>query len=380
MDLLSTDELRELVEIRKPQSLSLFMPTHKTGSGMMQDPIRLKNLLKKAENQLREQGVRHIDDFLEPLQAKLRNPNFWQYMSEGLAVFHSSEITRFYRLPVVFNEFVTLNERFHIKPLMPVFSSNGPFFILALSQGKVRLLRGTRDTITELELREVPLSLEEFLKLDEYEKSQQFHTETGTAVGGGTRPAMFHGHEDVNERKEQIMRWFREIDHVVTPTLNGDPLLLYGVEYLHPLYKRANNYTALLDQGVKGNPDNLKPKEIHEKSWSVMEPWFDREKEKDTVRFHELAGTGKTASSVDDALPAAAHGRVDVLFVPFNSHYWGSYDPELTRVEQAGHQENGAEDLMDLTAAYTVVNSGKVYAVDQEAIPGGGEVAGVFRY
>lgn len=380
MDILSTEELRELVEKRSPHSLSLFMPAHKTGSGMMQDPIRLKNLLKQAENKLSEQGLRHTKEFLEPIQSKLQDQGFWQHMSDGLAIFRSPDMTRFYRIPVSFEELVTVNERFHIKPVLPLFSENGNYNILALSQNHIRLLRGSRNTITELELKDVPLSLEEFLKLDDYEKNQQFHTETGPASGEATRPAMFFGQEDDNEQFEQIIRWFREIDNVVTPSLNGEPLMLYGVEYLHPLYRKANNYNGLLDYKVTGNPDHLKVHDLHGKSWQVIEPYFNKAKEQDIARFQELAGTGKTASTVDDALPAAAHGRVEALFVPLNEHSWGIYDPETAQVEKNDHPQNGVEDLLDLTAVYTVVNNGTVYVVDQKQVPGGGEVAGVFRY
>ena len=92
MDLISTEELQELIKSRNELSLSLFMPAHKTGSGMMQDPIRFKNLIRKAADTLRSHGLRNIDKFLEPLQDRVRDQTFWQYMSDGLAVFRSSEI------------------------------------------------------------------------------------------------------------------------------------------------------------------------------------------------------------------------------------------------------------------------------------------------
>ncbi|MEX1121627.1 MAG: hypothetical protein WD491_15050 [Balneolales bacterium] len=381
MDIISAEELHELVEKRSPHSLSLFMPSHKTGEGMMQDPIRIKNLLKQAEIALKEQGVRHVHDFLEPIEAKMNDLNFMQHMNDGLAVFRTSDMERFYRLPIQFEELVTVNKRFHIKPLLPLFSENGKFYILALSQKKIRLFHGTRNTVTELEIQDVPLSLQEYLKFDEFERSTQFHTEMARAPGEGVRSAMFFGHEADNEIKEQIGRWFREIDRVITPSLNGDPLMLYGVEYLHPVYHKANNYNGLLDRvKVTGNPDALRSKEIHEKAWQAIEPHFAKGKEQDAARFSALAGTGKTASTVNDAVAAAAHGRVDVLFVPKNKYFWGTYNSEEARVEKKVRGDDGAEDLIDLAAVYTVVNSGAVYTVNQDEIPGDGEVAGVFRY
>ncbi|MEX0686660.1 MAG: hypothetical protein WD267_03235 [Balneolales bacterium] len=381
MDLISTEELRELVESRDDKALSLFMPSHKTGSGMMQDPIRLKNLLKEADDTLREQGIRDTNKFLEPLQSKLRDQDFWQHMSDGLAVFRSNGITKFYRVPVNFEELVSVNDRFHVKPLLPLFSVNGLFHILGLSQNKLRLFRGTRHTVTEMEVPDAPQSLDEFLKLDEFEKSQQFHSQTGTpAPGEGTRAAIWHGHEGHVDENDQIIRWFREVDKVISPTLKGEPLVLYGVEKLHPLYKKANSYDALVNKGVKGNPEILNPKEIHDKAWDVMEPHFLQSQKEDAGRFDELSGTGKTASTVEEAMPAAAHGRMRVLFVALNSHAWGRYNSETAEVIRMERGEKGADDLLDLISVYTVLNSGVVHVVNEDQIPGGGELAGVFRY
>lgn len=40
---------------------------------------------------------------------------------------------------------------------------------------------------------------------------------------------------------------------------NMPPLVLAGVEYLLPIYRRANTYPYLLDGGVTGNPEGRRP-------------------------------------------------------------------------------------------------------------------------
>jgi len=46
------------------------------------------------------------------------------------------------------------------------------------------------------------------------------------------------------------------------------------------------------------------------------------------------------------------------------------------------HQESkpGEDDLIDFAAVHTLMNDGQVYAVEADAVPGGGSVAAVFRY
>jgi len=43
-------------------------------------------------------------------------------------------------------------------------------------------------------------------------------------------------------------------------------------------------------------------------------------------------------------------------------------------------EEPGDEDLLDVAAIQTVLNSGTVYAVKAEEVPGGGPAAALFRY
>ncbi len=43
-------------------------------------------------------------------------------------------------------------------------------------------------------------------------------------------------------------------------------------------------------------------------------------------------------------------------------------------------EEPGDEDLLDLAAVKTFLNSGNIYAVEPEKVPGGEPFAAVFRY
>jgi hypothetical protein len=115
------------------------------GTTTQQDPIRFKNLIRQAEELLVSSGLRGQDarDLLEPVK-KLDNSEFWQYQSDGLAIFISTNVFRYYCLPLNFEELVVVTDRFHFKPLLPLLTGDGKFYILALSQNDVRLLQGTR--------------------------------------------------------------------------------------------------------------------------------------------------------------------------------------------------------------------------------------------
>jgi hypothetical protein len=103
-------------------------------------------------------------------QQLLADHVFRQRQNQGLALFLAPHIFREYRVPVALDEWVVVTHRFHIKPLLPLLSGNGHFFVLALSQKEVRLLQGTRYSISEVELQGVPQGITEALRFEDVEK------------------------------------------------------------------------------------------------------------------------------------------------------------------------------------------------------------------
>ena len=176
MDAITITELKTLLTGYSGWHVSLFMPTHRAGRDLEQDPIRLNNLLREAEQRLQDKGLQQdkalqgkglrspdVREMLKPAQRLLQEPGFWRNQSDGLALFFTPETFHYYRLPLPFEELVVISNRFHLKPLLPFFASDGHFYILALSQNQIRLLEGTRHTVDEIDLESVPSSIAEAL-------------------------------------------------------------------------------------------------------------------------------------------------------------------------------------------------------------------------
>jgi len=92
MYLLNRAEVRALIDERAKKCVSVYLPTHRSGSEIQQDPIRFKNLLKQAEERLANGEMRRPEAqaILRPAQRLLDDDGFWRHQSDGLAVFHVS--------------------------------------------------------------------------------------------------------------------------------------------------------------------------------------------------------------------------------------------------------------------------------------------------
>jgi hypothetical protein len=280
-------------------------------------------------------------------------------------------------VPFDFEELVVVAGRFHVKPLLPLLSGDGRFYVLALSQNEVRLLQGTRYSVGEVDLEEVPAGLAQALRYNDSEKQLQFHTATRTPGGKGERPAIFHGHGvGTNDVKTDI------VDEGLQGLLRDEqaPLVLGGVDYLLPIYREANTYPHLVDEGIKGNPEELRVEELHEQAWAIVHPLFLAAQKEATAQYKRLAGTEQASNDVGEILWAPYHGRVQTLFVAVRLRRWGAFDPGTDEVQLHEEAGPGDEDLLDFAAVQTFLNGGTVYAIEPQKVPGEVPLAAVFHY
>ena len=382
MKVFTRDELRILTAAPVAPCVSIYMPTHRVPTENQQDRTRLKNLLRQAQEALQAYGLRptEAEALLEPAVDLLGAISFWKDKRDGLALFLSPGNFRHYQLPTTFEPLVVVAHRFHVKPLLAFLGGN-EFFVLALSQNSVRLFEGSPFGLSAIDdLAGVPRSLAEALKYDDLEKQLQFRS--GTSVGGkGERPAAFHGQE-AEDTKDRLLRYFRQIDQGLRDLLREEqaPLILAGVEYLRPIYKEANTYQHLLEEGITGNPQGLSADDLHQQAWALAQPRFAKAEEKAAARYRQLAGTGKTSQDAREIVPAAYHGRVEFLFVAVGRQQWGDYDPGANQVHLHPEARPGDFDLLDLAATQVLLHGGAVYAVEPSRVPDGARLAAVFRY
>ncbi len=386
--ILPQDELEILMQKHKGPCISIFMPAYRTE--VQQNTIRFKNMLRKAEELLHARGWRESETkgLLGPVQGLLKDSYFWQHQRDGLAVFRSSELFRYYPLPTRFEELVVVADRFHVKPLFSLFNGDGQFYVLALSQKDVRLLKGSRYSITEVNLEGVPKSLAEALQYDDYSKLTHFYPGSQGRPSGKITPLAGHGvggDDDKREPRDEIRRYFLQIDVGLHDLLKEEraPLVLAGVEYLLPIYREVSTYPHLMEEGITGNPEGLHAEELHERAWTLVQPYFQKALNAAAAQYRQFAGTQRASHDIHVVLPAAYYGRVDFLFVATNVQQWGTFDPNTHTVQLHSNPEPGDEDLLDLAAVQTFLHGGRVYAVSREEIPDDhhhGSLAAVFRY
>ena len=279
-DVFTPAELKLLMEDGAGPRISLYMPTHRSGAGYRENQLKLKNLIKTAEDSLKEQGIDNPEAITGSAKSLVEDTSFWEGRSDGLALFMSDYTFKYYRLPLSFDELAVVSSRFHIKPLVRFLADSGQFFILCLSQNDVKLYQATRYSTREMDLGdEVPTSLDEYMKYDETEAQLQYHSGTSdvTGVGGEKRRAMYHGQGVGTDRpKDRLKEFFNQVSRGLNKVLpdQNSPLVLAGLDSQCATYREVNNYPRLMDDWVSGNFKELSEEKLAEKAWEIAETQF----------------------------------------------------------------------------------------------------------
>ncbi len=378
---LSQQELKSVIAETHEPAISIFLPTHRAGREIQQDPIRLKNLLKRAGEQLIQGGSRPADarELLAPITDLLDDNAFWRHQSDGLALFRSRDVFRVYRVPLSLSEFVSVSDRFYLKPLLPLLVNDARFYVLALSQKNVRLLECTRDQVHPIDLPEVPQGLEAALS-EGRDPQLQHHS----VPMGATEATQFHGQGVGTDdfAVANLTQYFHRVDRGLNDVLTDGkaPLVLACVDYLAPLFRRVTRYHTILEPVLSGNPDGLSDAELQQKAWELVEPYFLQERTIAAAKYHQGLAEGRAGHQLAEVLPAAHQGRIATLFVPLGVRRWGRYIFDSSTLDEHDQEQPGDDELLDLASIQTVLHGGTVYGVRPEEIPDQQVLAAVYRF
>jgi hypothetical protein len=381
-DPVTQDDIRDLIVTRSAPAVSIYQPSHRAGPEAEQNIMRYKNLLSDAEAKLAQHGLSNSvkGGILRPARALLERTEFWRHQLDGLAVFTAPEFFRVLKLPHEAEELVVVGDSPHVTPLLPAMTE-GYFYILAVSMESLRLLRATRNGIEELDVPDVPKSLREATRYDDYQKKNlQRHPTSRAGVGGRT---MQHGHGPGDEDlKEEIRRYFQAVDAGVCRLLNldGAPLVVASVDYLITMYRHVSGYKNVVGTGIEGSPDQLTPRQLLERARPIVDPIFREPVLKAGDKYGRMSGTGLASCELGEVLRGAHAGRIESLLVPRGERRWGVYLADTDTVETRDEPVPADIDLIDLATRQALLHGGSVYLVERDEMPCTGPMAAVFRY
>lgn len=271
----NTKDLQELKTFIQPYCVSIYAPLVDPESTTNFNQIELKNLVKQAEVALLESKISDHDlkKTMLPAKKMIYNNRFWSRRHEGLAIYLHSNFFRYYHIPGDQTPYLlTVENGFNLDPLMNILANNQSYLVLALEHNKVQLYEGDRFHFHPVQLKNFPSNMYQALGYSENPKWHETHTIAPSITGKGSEA--FHGQYNISQiDKNMLEEFFRTIDRRLHRYLlsSHKPLILAGVSYLIPIYRKVNTYTHLWSLSIKGNVKNEAPNIIHHKAWALIQ-------------------------------------------------------------------------------------------------------------
>lgn len=383
MKVFSKEKFFKISQITGNPVVSIYSQTSRLSTNAYhEDKTLFKNTVAAAQKDLEQAdkfSKKEIDNLLKPAWDLLEDQAFWMHNTDMVAMFLHNGESEILQLPVEIDKpMYFIGERPYLIPVIPELTDDGHYYLMLINLAGFKLYEATRSGIYELDDDELNTSFKDF-DADSEEKSLQ-----ARSAGPG---AMFHGQSEDSdeENKKRILHYFHKVDKVFTPLLNKNPLPLFlaGVDYLIPIYRQANGYNYMMDSDhVSGAFGHDEMKTLHERSWEIAAPYFEKERLARKAEFEAKNAAGM-AIKIDKLgiVKAAITGMIDTLLVnQKHNHTWGRYHETTHTIELTEPNEPGSHCLVDLAAVQTLTNKGKVYLTDSDHIDHDAAMEATLRY
>lgn len=356
--------------------VSIYLPMNKGGKEQNARIAQatLKQYLKKVHKELErhEMDSQEIKKYLKPIEAFLADIELWRNPSDGLALFLDKNGLNYYLLPISFEIKAYVSDHFYLMPLLPLYNEDEEYYLLELSQDYVKLYEANKYGYQDIYIEDfAPAQLEEAVGFDFRQNMLQFRG--GQSFQGiETYQGKGEGKDDV---KKELFTFFRAIDNGINKIISNKkaPLIIACADPLFGFYKEANTYPTLLENYIAGDSEFKNKTKLHQESWKIAQPYFEKTKETKLLQYKEMVHTPKTSYQISEIVPAAMNGKIDTLFVENGADEFGVFDQVTNRLMLRKKTDLNNASLSDLSAVNTFLQGGKVFFLEPEEMPDPGQ-------
>lgn len=360
-------QITELLEHRRPGSISIYLSTDPAGDGQ-KERIELGNLRDQALAQLAELDlprgeVGQVEDLFAEL---VDDEHFWAHQARSLVVFVNPDHLTTFQLPNQLTSMVKVSDRWHVKPLLRALTFPQAGYVLAISQNATRVLAVLPDgPAEEIKVPDLPRDAVDAVAVSSISGRSHY----GRVAGG-------------EGRKMRLGQFARAVDEALRPLLHGGdtPLILAAPRPMDDIYRAWNTYPHLAAGQIDGNVEDVSAHDLAIKAREVIDSVNAEKLAKLQEVFSERTGQRRSLTDTADVARAATYGQVATLFVDIDAIVPGSIDDAgaVTFADNAADAD--AYGVLDEIARRVWIAGGQIVAVRREDVPGGGEAAAILRW
>jgi hypothetical protein len=286
--------LKKLKDVVSEGCVTLILNTHRTWPDNERDPLVLKNLMKEAEERL---FALYDKGMAQNLVARIRSVADridHQHHLESLVLFVNDALAEYVRLPVAVEDRVVIDRTFATRDLVRALHVQTPYFILVLSQQKVRLIEAFNDRVVA-----------------EVGKGFPMENQQGSPSNGAQR-------SNASRQTSLMAEFFNRVDKQVNQVRSEQPLpvlLCTEESNYHEYLKIADQGRSIWPIFLNGNRLDEKDHAIVGEAWNVVKTFMAQKNEARKEELQKAMGQHRFLADTNDIWRAIQQGRVQTLFI-----------------------------------------------------------------
>lgn len=377
--LFTLDAVQDWLSDPQPLTVTVAMTTHQAGVEETQGPIRLKNMLRKAEEATGDRKLSAVA--LEKLSDLAHDRRFWQHQSRGLVAFIRGDEVRMFSLPSDPGETVCVGSYPDLSAFASSIDSLDTYNVLTLAWEQAQLWTANRFSLMPHPALADSIEFSETVEVPDPHRELQASTSQPRGKGGVGRPTPnFHGQGEGEDSIEgERMNYLSRVAAAVASALHNDdsPLVLVATTEVAGHFETRSQLEVAAK--VIGAPRSFDTKTIHNKTLEAIEPLRKRRWSEHRDRIGTAIGGGQGSQDPAEIIQAAAGGRIDTLSVVDGHCLAGTYDADQSQasIGEAGDQ---SENLIAVAIALTASTGGKVVGHPRTDDVNVKPLAAVYRY
>lgn len=377
----SAKELKSVLGSEGP-CLSVFLPLNNgpRNQSAKINALEWKETVRSLEPRLQRYGsvARELYESIRDWDAVAPDQ---EPQGKSIAVLRSPDVFRVAWVEESVKRRAEIGPHFYIRPLLPDMMRARVFYLLALSQKDVRLLRCTSHAAEEVLLpQDVQTSFDAYMNSAKPDHVLDNRATPGPGVGS-SKGVMFTTSSDREDHDQYLLHFFGHIDRGVNEVLHArtEPLVVAAVEYELTLYRDVNTYPHLAKEHVAGAPNSLKSGEMHARALDAILRCYEIKVDEALAQYNHKVGGG-ASNRLKDVVIATHEGRVLTLLVSDSLETPGAFDESTFTVKGRETGTSEDEDLVNDAAVQTILHAGQVYVVPNTKMPNGTPLAAIFRF
>ncbi|MEO8934502.1 MAG: hypothetical protein ABI295_09345, partial [Xanthomarina sp.] len=286
--------LKALKNIRLENCVSIIMNTHRTKPDYLNNGLQLKNLIKDAENRLMADTDKKSAQNLVNKLNELADQIDHSHNLESLILFVNENVAEYTRLPIKVVDRVVIDDTFATRDLIRAMHTEANYYVLVLSQEKVRLIEASNDKVVKEFGKPFPIENKQFFAKSKPEAS-------------------------VASRQDSLIaEYFNQVDKEVNAIRHENPLpvLICTVDENYPEYlKIADKKHSIFDVFLNKNRMAEKDHAIVSEAWKLVESHVVSKNNERKSELEKAVSENKFLSDTNEIHKAIKEGKIQTLFI-----------------------------------------------------------------